>query len=47
MAASSPAREQIRVRLNLDAGARAVLERLAEQDRRSVASRPRCCLRRR
>jgi hypothetical protein len=37
MAASSP-REQIHVRLNLDPAARAELERIADQDRRSVAS---------
>jgi hypothetical protein len=38
--AASPARarEPIHVRLNLDPAARAVLERIAEQDRRSVAS---------
>ena len=38
--AASPARarEQIHVRLNLDPAARAELERIAEQDRRSVAS---------
>jgi hypothetical protein len=38
--AASPARarEQIHVRLNLDPAARAKLERIAEQDRRSVAS---------
>jgi hypothetical protein len=38
MAASSSAREQIHIRLSLDPAARAVLERIAEQDRRSVAS---------
>jgi hypothetical protein len=38
--AASPARarEPIHVRLNLDPAARAELERIAEQDRRSVAS---------
>jgi hypothetical protein len=38
MAASSPAREQIHVRLSLDPQARAELERLAAIDRRSIAS---------
>jgi hypothetical protein len=38
MAASSPAREPIHVRLNLDPQARAELERLAAIDRRSIAS---------
>ena len=39
MAASSPAlREQIHIRLSLEPCARRVLERLAEQDRRSLAS---------
>jgi hypothetical protein len=36
--ASSPAREQIHVRLSLDPQARAELERIAANDRRSVAS---------
>jgi hypothetical protein len=38
--AASPARarKQIHVRLNLDPAARAALEAIAEQDRRSVAS---------
>ena len=38
MAASSPAREQIHIRLSLAPSARAELERIAEQDRRSLAS---------
>jgi hypothetical protein len=38
MAASSSAREQIHIRLSLDPAARAELERIAEQDRRSLAS---------
>lgn len=38
MAASSPAREQIHIRLSLAPSARAELVRIAEQDRRSLAS---------
>jgi hypothetical protein len=38
MAASSSAREQIHIRLSLAPAARAELERIAEQDRRSLAS---------
>ena len=38
MAASSSAREQIHIRLSLARSARAELERIAEQDRRSLAS---------
>jgi hypothetical protein len=38
MAASSSAREQIHIRLSLEPSARAELERLAANDRRSVAS---------
>jgi hypothetical protein len=37
MAASSPAREQIHVRLSLDPETRALLERLAAIDERSIA----------
>ena len=36
--ATSPVREPIHVRLRLDPQARALLEQLAQQDRRSVAS---------
>ena len=36
--ATSPAREQIHVRLSLDPQARAELERIAANDRRSLAS---------
>jgi hypothetical protein len=38
MASSSTRAEPIHVRLNLGPDARAALERIAEQDRRSVAS---------
>jgi hypothetical protein len=37
MAASSPAREQIHIRLSLDPETRALLERLAAIDERSIA----------
>jgi hypothetical protein len=36
--ATSPAREELRVRLSLDAETRRALEKIAEQDRRSISS---------